>query len=137
MFEGHIAGTEGRKAIEALVAEGKQIVKDYDKALNGPFEAFRENQRQWAATDAVRDLEDVGDRVIEKMILAKAEDDAGVARGKKQRLVRGGVLWKELESKLLAQWSVWRVKADREERWKLAEAADKVSWGRRERIERK
>ena len=123
---GHMAGTDGRKAIEALIAEGKQIVKDYDQALNSPFEQYRENQRQWASTDAVRDMEDVGDRIIEKMILSKSEADSVVLRSLKQRQVIGSKMWKSLESKLLAQWSVWHVKADREERWKLPEAADKM-----------
>eukprot|EP00978_Attheya_sp_CCMP212_P002152 scaffold4441_cov48-Attheya_sp.AAC.2 len=57
----------GRLAIEELASESKAIVNEYDRALNGPFEQFCEDQKKWAQTDAVRDLECEGDTLVKKL----------------------------------------------------------------------
>lgn len=49
--------SQGFVAVENLSLEAEAIVADFERALNAPFEAYLENQRKWAETDAVRDLE--------------------------------------------------------------------------------
>ncbi len=129
-FEGSVFGSLGRKAFQDLSLEGREIVRDYENALNSPFEEYRENQRHWADTDAVRDLEDEGDRTIEKMIMRKAEETSTLARASKITLGQGGALWKEVAMTLYEPWSVWHQQpsksAGKTSKWKLSKHTDKM-----------
>eukprot|EP00957_Ditylum_brightwellii_P068816 5223877-Ditylum_brightwellii.AAC.1 len=64
IYRHRTASNRGRLAIEELASESKTIIKDYNNALNTPFEAYCEDQRQWAETDAVRDMEYEGDIAV-------------------------------------------------------------------------
>jgi hypothetical protein len=61
VFRNKTSSHWGHKAIVELVHESNLIIKDYHDSLDKPFEIYCEDQRQWAETDAVRDLEYEGD----------------------------------------------------------------------------
>ncbi len=52
-----VSSTLGKEAIQLLHTESLAILKDYKSVLNAPWKAFCENQRRWAETDAVREME--------------------------------------------------------------------------------
>lgn len=66
-YRNRTATTIGRQAIIELAAENSAIVKEYSVLLDTPFNAFCENQRRWAETDAVRDREYEGDVSVKKL----------------------------------------------------------------------
>ena len=125
VHEGSVSGVAGRKAIGDLVDEGRQIMKDYDQALNGSFEEYRENQKNWADTDKVRDLEDDGDRVIDRFMILKRQREAHLSQGDKRRLALGKSLYKKVEAVLSAPWSFWSTEKARGH-WVLSHFTDRL-----------
>ena len=84
-----------------------------------------EIQRQWADTDAVRDMEDEGDRAIDHLMNIKRQREAALARATKRRLSVEAAMFKEVESVLLAPWSIWS-RNEEGGRWKLSQYTDNL-----------
>jgi len=125
VHEGSVSGVAGRKAINDLVKEGKQIIKDYDQALNEPFEEYRENQKNWADTDKVRDMEDEGDRQIDRFMKLKRQREGHVLIEDKRRFGVGKSLFKDVEAVLSAPWSFWCTEKD-QGHWQLSPNTDRL-----------
>ena len=51
------ASTAGFDAVEALAKESDEIISETNRCFDKPFERYLDEQRAWAETDAVRDLE--------------------------------------------------------------------------------
>lgn len=67
VYRNRTASVHGRVAIQDLCEESNKIVHEYDIALNSPFEEYCENQRLWAQTDAVREMEYEGDLIVKRL----------------------------------------------------------------------
>lgn len=75
-----IGSTMGQGAFKTLKSESIAIIKDYKAVMNAPWKAFCENQRKWAETDAVREMEHTGDLSIKKL---SSKDRADAAEASK------------------------------------------------------
>ena len=51
------ASTAGFDAVEALAKESDEIISEMNRCMDKKFERYLDEQRAWAETDAVRDLE--------------------------------------------------------------------------------
>jgi hypothetical protein len=51
------ASTAGFDAVEALLKESDEIISEMNRCMDNPFHMYLDQQRAWAETDAVRDLE--------------------------------------------------------------------------------
>lgn len=110
----------GVKAIEALAAESNSIISDFNRTLDIQFEAYCEYQRQWAETDAVRDLEYEGDSVVQRL---SAKHRSNFNESAKQLLLRADAAQSRF---LLVERNVielWKTEAH----WKLAEHTDRLN----------
>jgi len=110
----------GIKAIEALAAESNSIVADFNRTLDIQFDAYCEYQRQWAETDAVRDLEYEGDGVVQRL---SGKHRVDFSESAKQLVVRANAA----ESRLsLVERNVMELWVP-EKHWKLAEHTDRMT----------
>jgi hypothetical protein len=110
----------GIKAIEALAAESNSIISDFNRTMDIQFEAYCEYQRQWAETDAVRDLEYEGDNVVQRL---SAKHRSNFNESAKQLLLRADAAQSRfllVERNVIELWST-------EAHWKLAEHTDRLN----------
>ena len=70
----------GKEAFLTLVSESTVIVEDYKTVLNSPWKAFCENQRRWAETDAVLEMEHSGDMFVKKLSSKERSDIAETSK---------------------------------------------------------
>lgn len=125
LTEGQGAGaadssSAGIRAIETLAAESNSIIADFNRTLDVQFGAYCEYQRQWAETDAVRDLEYEGDGVVQRLS-GKHRIDFGESA--KQLLVRADTAesrYSLVERSVMELW-------DTEKHSKLAEHTDRMT----------
>jgi hypothetical protein len=61
------ASQRGSLEVEELSEESKRIVLDFNRALNAAFKIYLEDQKNWAETDLVRDLEYDGDVAVKRL----------------------------------------------------------------------
>ena len=80
IYKNKAASNQGYEAIEQLAEESRAIIKDYSACLNAPFELYCEEQRKWADTDAVRDLEYNGDLAVKRLCSRHRSDLAEALR---------------------------------------------------------
>jgi hypothetical protein len=64
---------KGSLVMHQLSEESLQNVLDFTRALDVPFKMYLEDQRRWAETDLVRDLEYEGDEAIKRFSLEYKE----------------------------------------------------------------
>lgn len=110
----------GIKAIEALASESNSIIADFNRTLDIQFGAYCEYQRQWAETDAVRDLEYEGDGIVQRLS-GKHRIEFGETA--KKMAVRADAAERRLalvERNVVELWVP-------EEHWKLAEHTDRMT----------
>lgn len=111
---------DGIKAIEALAAESNAIIADFNRTLDIQFGAYCEYQRQWAETDAVRDLEYEGDSVVQRLSQNHRLD---LNESAKQLIVRADAAesrFSLVEHNVVDLWTP-------EKHWKLAEHTDRMT----------
>lgn len=70
----------GFATIQMLSQESTAIISDFERALNGGFEDYLEEQRKWAETDLVRDCEFEGDSTLKKLSERYKLDAIEIAR---------------------------------------------------------
>ena len=113
----------GSLAIEELSTESKAILKDFSKALNTAFEEYCEDQRRWAETDAVRDLEFEGDAVIKRLAARFRSESTEWIRAMAIRSQSAIGRWKAVERNVAELWT------SDSAHWKFARHTDRL--GRR------
>ena len=110
----------GIKAIEALAAESNAIIADFNRTLDIEFGAYCEYQRQWAETDAVRDLEYEGDGVVQRLSGKYRVDIGWSAKQRVARADAAGSRFSLIERNVMDLWIT-------EKHWKLAEHTDRMN----------
>lgn len=127
VFRNKTSSHWGRKAVFELLHESNMIVKEYYDSLDKPFESYCEDQRQWAETDAVRDLEYEGDVSIRNLSQAYLTT---VAQSMGKRYDLAGSKWKEVVKGIPAlRWSWIRGKYSgnlETTYWKIAKTVDSL-----------
>jgi hypothetical protein len=127
VFRNKTSSHWGQKAVLELLHESNIIVKEYRDSLDKPFESYCEDQRQWAETDAVRDLEYEGDVLIRNHSQAYLTN---VAQSKGKRYELAASKWKEVLKGFPAlRWSWIRGKYSgnlETSYWKIAKTVDSL-----------
>ena len=127
VFRNKTSSHWGQKAILELLHESNIIVKEYHDSLDKPFENYCEDQRQWAETDAVRDLEYEGDVLIRNHSQAYV---ANVAQSMGKRYELAASKWKVVLKGFPAlRWSWFRGKYSgnlETSHWKIAKTVDSL-----------
>lgn len=109
--------SRGFFTVEKLASESKNIVSDFETAINSCFEEFLQGQRAWAETDAVRDLEYDGDATSKRLF---ENHKLGILEFTKAMNLRKSIAdsrWRALHSKVVEPWK-------NEIHWKLAKYTD-------------
>uniref|UniRef100_A0A7S4NG05 BEACH domain-containing protein n=1 Tax=Odontella aurita TaxID=265563 RepID=A0A7S4NG05_9STRA len=119
VYRNRTASDRGLLAVEELATESKRIILDYTRALNAPFEAYCEDQRLWAETDAVRDLEYEGDLAVKRLAGKYRSDLQDISRLENLRSKAAGHRWIATERKIVEL-------GDECEHWILANFTDKL-----------
>jgi hypothetical protein len=114
--------SRGFLCVKELTTESKAIIDDFEKALNGSFESFLENQRLWAETGVVRDLEYEGDTTLKRLSGRHKLDVADLTKHTAAKALLADIRWKGIERKVSDIWV-------NEEHWKLPRYTDRL--GRR------
>lgn len=104
--------SQGVFALEQLSDESQSIIVDFNTVIDGCFEDYLEEQRKWAETDAVRDLEYDGDTATKR--LAERHQNDGLENSKVSAARRCGadIRWKGMYRKTVGPWkdeSHWRL----------------------------
>ena len=119
-LKGDVTSQAGLKAIEALAAESSSIVSDFNRTMDVQFEAYCEYQRQWAETDAVRDLEYEGDNVVQRLSAKYRSAFSDSAKKLLQRAEAAQSRFLLIERNAIELWET-------EAHWKLAEHTDMLN----------
>ena len=111
----------GSLAIQELSTESKTIVNEFHRALDMAFDAYCQDQRKWADTDAVRDLEFEGDTVVKR--LANRSRSEGMEASKQISLRAGSAMsrWRAIERNVVELWT------SNDAQWKFARHTDRMS----------
>ncbi|MEM7559509.1 MAG: hypothetical protein AAF394_10315 [Planctomycetota bacterium] len=110
----------GIKAIEALAAESNSIIADFNRTLDIQFGAYCEYQRQWAETDAVRDLEYEGDGIVQRLSGKHHIEFGETAKQLATRADAASGRFALIERNVIELWLP-------EQHWKLAEHTDRMT----------
>jgi hypothetical protein len=113
---------QGVFAIEKLSQESRDIVADFEKALDSCFKNYLEAQRKWTETDAVRELEYDGDTTVKRLSEKQKVDASDIAKEAVVRRVSAENRWRAIELKVVNPWKD-------QTHWKLPTYADRL--GRR------
>jgi hypothetical protein len=113
---------QGFFAIEKLAQESRDIVSDFEKALDSCFTNYLEAQKKWTETDAVRELEHDGDTTTKRLSEKQRSDSIDV--GKHAALLReiAEHRWRAVEQKAVSPF-------EEQLHWKLPSSTDRL--GRR------
>ena len=77
-YRNRTALTAGFDAVEALAKESNEIVAELNRCLDIPFEDYLEEQRRWADTNLVRDMEYDGDVTV-KTLAGRHKNDLDIS----------------------------------------------------------
>jgi hypothetical protein len=112
--------TQGKEAVEALAKETENIISDFNHALDTPFDAYCEDQRQWAETEAVRDLEYEGDVTVKRLLGRLRNDRSESTRMLSVRAAAAKSRFEAVERKVCEIWN-------NSPHWKLAKHTDRLN----------
>jgi len=114
--------SDGFATIEQLAKESASIVSDFEKSLNSCFEEYLDEQRKWAETDAVRDLEFDGDSTLKRLSEKYKSDSSEIVRSIQLRRTGADNRWRGIRLKAVEPW-------EEHPHWRLARYTDRL--GRR------
>jgi hypothetical protein len=117
-----LPSSAGFSSLQQLAEESSAIVCEFDRAINGCFEDYLETQKQWAETDAVRDLEYDGDSVLKRLSDKYKSDVLDLSKTILIRRHGADNRWKGVRRKAVEPWT-------NEIYWKVAPYTDRL--GRR------
>ena len=118
VYKNRTACNSGYKAVVALAKEAEDIISDFARCLDDPFENYLEEQRKWAETDAVRDLEYEGDVAVHRLTSRHRNDLIEAARTIVVQDAGTMKRWNAVERKVCEPWKERR-------HWKLAKYCDR------------
>ena len=109
--------SQGFYALEKLAVESKNIVSDFESAINSCFEEYLQGQRTWAETDAVRDLEYDGDTTSKRLTENYKFDSMDITKSANLKRALADGRRRAIESKVSEPLS-------NAKHWKLAQCTD-------------
>lgn len=113
---------EGINALDELAKECTKIISDFDSVVSTCFEEYLDEQRKWAETDAVRDLEYDGDLTWKRLYDRHQVDQTDTSKVLHTRRSGADARWRVIYSKVVTPWR-------NENYWKLGKNTDQL--GRR------
>ena len=102
--EGSETAMQGVYAVEALSNESKEILSDFEGALDSCFKNYLEFQRKWTETDAVRELEFDGDTTLKRLSEKQRSDAFDINKEAGLRKGRAEHRWCAIEQKVVDPW---------------------------------
>ena len=112
------ASHRGSLAVEEMSAESVQNVTDFIRALDGPFKIYLDDQKNWAETDLVRDLEYDGDLAVKRLSLNFRNALAETVRGSMDRGNGVASRWDVVERQAIEIWT------SQDAHWKFGDHPD-------------
>lgn len=112
------ASHRGYLAVEELSSESTQNIADYNRALNDAFKIYLDDQKNWAETDLVRDLEYDGDVAVKRLAVNHRSDLLAATRMSKERSRGATSRWQVVVRQYLELWTTERA------HWRLADHPD-------------
>jgi len=117
VYKNRTASKAGYEAIIALAKETEDITNDFGRCLDDPFNLYLEEQRKWAETDAVYDLEYEGDVAIKRLAGHHRNDLIEAVQSVVVRDAGSAKSWDGVERRVREPWK-------ERKHWKLAEYCD-------------
>jgi hypothetical protein len=108
----------GSQAIEELAAESSKIISEFDRALDKAFKIYLEDQKNWADTDLVRDLEYDGDMAVKRLSLQHKAIQLESLRVAADRACGAASRWEATERQVVELWT------SAEARWQFPKHPD-------------
>jgi len=99
--------SRGLLVIEELASESFFIVDEYNRALDSPFEHYREDQRPWMETSDIICLENEGDRSLKRLSQGYRNGLNETKRLESSRAISATRGWDIIEYKISSIWSFW------------------------------
>ena len=118
-YRNRTALTAGFDAVEALAKESNEIVAELNRCLDIPFEDYLEEQRRWADTNLVRDMEYDGDVTV-KTLAGRHKNDLDISV--QQSKLRDGSTKREvvaISTKVVEPWKS-------RHHWKFSSSTDRL-----------
>ena len=112
------ASNRGFLAIKELSLESCQNVIDFNRALDGPFKIYLDDQKNWAETDLVRDLEYDGDAAVKRFSLQHRSALIETTRNCIDRTSGAANRWEAIERQVREPWTAL------EAHWKFGDHPD-------------
>jgi PH domain associated with Beige/BEACH len=109
--------SQGVLALEKLTNESASIIADFNNVIDGCFKDYLEEQRKWAETDAVRDLEYDGDTTAKRLTERHQNDTLEGSKINTARRNGADTRWKGIYRKTVGPWKD-------ENHWKLSRQTD-------------
>jgi PH domain associated with Beige/BEACH len=109
---------KGSLVMHQLSEESFQNIMDFTRALDVPFKMYLEDQRRWAETDLVRDLEYEGDEAIKRFSLDYKESITESRRRSLERSIGTDGRWNVVVRQVIDLWT------SHSAHWKLGENRD-------------
>lgn len=104
-FQKSTASQRGALEVEQLSAESKQIVLDFNRALNGAFKIYLDDQKNWAETDLVRDLEYDGDIAVKRLATNHKNILTESSWARSERSHGAASRWEAVEKQVVELWN--------------------------------
>ncbi len=111
-------GDRASKVMDGLATESRLVCEEYNRALNSPFLKYLEEQKRWADTSAVRDLEYYGNLSIKNLAEQYFKHN--------KELVRTELLKADMASQRLASIERRIMVHVTNNKWKLAKYTDRL-----------
>ena len=117
-YQNKRASNRGFLAVKELSLESSQNVIDFNRALDGPFKIYLDDQKNWAETDLVRDLEYDGDAAVKRFSLCHRNALAETTRNSIDRTNGAANRWEVIERQVTEPWT------SRDAHWKFGDHPD-------------
>jgi len=121
VLEHRTSSHRGVLAIEEMALESSDIVQDFNRVLDTSFDKYCEDQRKWANTGAVRELEFEGDSTSKKLSSKHQMESAEIGRMIIERANSASSRWYAVERIVVELWNC------ESSHWQLARHADRLN----------
>jgi hypothetical protein len=121
VYQHKTSSHRGVLAVEEMVQESNGIIADFSRSLDPSFEEYCEDQRKWADSGAVRELEFEGDLTAKKLSSRFPAETVEATRMINQRAANALSRWHAVERVAVDLWNC------ESSHWQLARNADRLN----------
>mmetsp|Transcript_3651 Transcript_3651/g.5568 ORF Transcript_3651/g.5568 Transcript_3651/m.5568 type:complete len:2959 (-) Transcript_3651:158-9034(-) len=100
-----ISSHRGHLAVKELITESSQMVIEFTNALDEAFNLYLEDQKNWAETDLVRDLEYEGDVAVKRLSLCYKNSVFDTSRSLTERARGAANRWDVVSRQVAELWT--------------------------------